>query len=70
MEKKYVSWRRVSTGKQARSGLGLEAQRDIIEFFVEREGGELIADYSECYTGKDLQGCVELRIEQKMKGLY
>lgn len=59
--KKYVSWRRVSTQKQNRSGLGLEAQRDIIAYFIERDGGELIADYSECYTGKDLAGCVELR---------
>lgn len=60
MARKYVSWRRVSTFKQNRSGLGLAAQKEIIRYFVEREEGELIADYSECYTGKDLNGCVEL----------
>lgn len=61
MAQKYISWRRVSTLKQGRSGLGLEAQQEIIRYFVEREGGEVIADYTEVYTGKDLQGCKELR---------
>ena len=61
MVKKCISWRRVSTFKQNRSGLGLEAQSEIIRYFIEREGGELIADYAECYTGKELSGCTELR---------
>lgn len=61
MAKKYVSWRRVSTKRQGNSGLGLEAQKEIIRFFIERDGGEWIADYEECYTGTDLSGCVELR---------
>ena len=61
MSNKYVSWRRVSTFKQNRTGLGLEAQKEIIKYFVSREGGELIADYEECYTGKDLNGCKELQ---------
>lgn len=61
MKRKYISWRRVSTFKQNKSGLGLEAQKEIIRYFVERDGGELIADYSECYTGKELSGCKELR---------
>lgn len=60
-KKKYVSWRRVSTFKQGKSGLGLEAQRDIIRYFIEREDGDWIADYAECYTGKELSGCKELR---------
>ena len=59
--KKFVSWRRVSTKKQERSGLGLEAQKDIIEYFVEKENGQIIADFSEAYTGKHLEKCVELR---------
>ncbi len=60
MAKKFVSWRRVSTFKQNRSGLGLEAQKEIIKYFIEREKGEWVADYEECYTGKELSGCVEL----------
>lgn len=59
--KKFVSWRRVSTKKQEKSGLGLEAQKDIISHFVNTEKGELIADFCEAYTGKELNGCVELK---------
>lgn len=65
MKRKYISWRRVSTFKQSKSGLGLEAQKEIIRYFVERDGGELIADYAECYTGKELSGCKELRKAMK-----
>ena len=59
--KKYISWRRVSTFKQNRSGLGLDAQKEIIRYFIERDNGEWIADYEECYTGTELSGCIELR---------
>lgn len=58
---KYVSWRRVSTFKQNRSGLGLEAQKEIIRYFIERDKGDWVADYEECYTGTELSGCEELR---------
>ena len=61
MAKKYVSWRRVSTKKQGGSGLGLAAQKEIIRYFIEREGGEWVADFEECYTGTDLNGCTELK---------
>lgn len=59
--KKFVSWRRVSTKEQGRSGLGLEAQKDIIEYFVKSECGKLINDFAEVYTGKHLDKCVELK---------
>lgn len=59
--KKFVSWRRVSTKRQGKSGLGLEAQKNIIDYFVKAEKGELIADYAEVYTGTELSGCTELR---------
>lgn len=59
--KKFISWRRVSTKKQGSSGLGLEAQSDIIDYFVKSEKGELIADFEEVYTGTELSGCTELR---------
>ena len=61
MARKFISWRRVSTFKQGKSGLGLGAQKDIIRYFIEREQGEWVADYEECYTGTELSGCVELR---------
>lgn len=61
MAKKYVSWRRVSTKRQGASGLGLAAQKEIVKYFIERENGDWIADYEECYTGTDLNGCLELK---------
>lgn len=59
--KKFVSWRRISTDKQGARGLGMRAQEGIINHFVEQEGGGLIADFAEVYTGKDLVRCAELR---------
>lgn len=59
--RKFISWRRVSTKKQGKSGLGLSAQTDLIKAYVGYENGELVADYEEVYTGKELEGCVELR---------
>ena len=41
--------------------MGLEAQQSIINYFVKEAKGELIADYFETYTGKNLHGCVELQ---------
>lgn len=59
--KQFISWRRVSTKRQGKSGLGLSAQMDIIKYFVEAEQGKLIADYCEVYTGTELSGCTELK---------
>ena len=59
--KKFISWRRVSTHKQGKSGLGLEAQQSLINYFVEREGGTIVSDYVEVYTGTHLEGCTELK---------
>lgn len=59
--KKFISWRRVSTKKQGSSGLGLLAQKQIIDYFIGVEKGVLVADYEEVYTGTHLEGCTELR---------
>jgi len=47
-----VSYIRVSTGKQGKSGLGIEAQRDAIARFIATEGMELAGEYVEIETGK------------------
>jgi DNA invertase Pin-like site-specific DNA recombinase len=60
MKKLFVSYRRVSTAKQGASGLGLEAQQDIISYFVEHEQGEVVTDYCEVHSGKNLDECPEL----------
>ena len=47
-----VAYYRVSTQKQGRSGLGLEAQRAAVQAFAEAEGFEIIAEFTEIETGK------------------
>ena len=42
----------VSTARQGRSGLGLEAQREAIARFAEAEGFELAGEFVEVETGK------------------
>ena len=50
--KRYVAYLRVSTDKQGRSGLGLEAQRDTIATYLRGTGGEAIAEFVEVESGK------------------
>jgi len=50
---KFVAYLRVSTAKQGRSGLGLEAQREAVRQFVVSRGGKIIAPvFVEVETGK------------------
>lgn len=44
---KYIALYRVSTGKQASSGLSFEAQRSTVSNHIQRSGGELIGEYIE-----------------------
>jgi DNA invertase Pin-like site-specific DNA recombinase len=50
--KQAIAYIRVSTARQGRSGLGLEAQRSAIAKFASSEGIELIAEFQEIETGK------------------
>jgi DNA invertase Pin-like site-specific DNA recombinase len=47
-----VAYYRVSTQKQGRSGLGLEAQRNAVGAFAKAEGFEIVAEFTEVETGK------------------
>jgi DNA invertase Pin-like site-specific DNA recombinase len=49
-----ISYLRVSTAQQGRSGLGLDAQREAIARFAETEGLSIAAEFVEVETGK---GC-------------
>jgi DNA invertase Pin-like site-specific DNA recombinase len=47
-----IAYYRVSTQRQGRSGLGLEAQRTAIARFAEAEAMTILQDYTEVETGK------------------
>jgi len=47
-----IAYIRVSTAKQGRSGLGMEAQQESIERFAEAEGFEIAETFLEVETGK------------------
>src|SRR5271168_3159371 len=47
-----VSYIRVSTAQQGKSGLGIEAQQAAIARFVEAEGCEVLGEFVEVETGK------------------
>lgn len=49
---KYIGYCRVSTGKQGRSGLGLESQESAIVGYITSLGGELEQLYVEVESGK------------------
>jgi len=49
---KFVSYLRVSTDKQGRSGLGLEAQRAAVETYLNGGRWTLVAEYIEAESGK------------------
>lgn len=54
--RKFVSYLRVSTAKQGKSGLGLEAQRSAVESFLNGGQWRLLREYVEIETGS---GAVE-----------
>lgn len=49
---RYVAYYRVSTQKQGKSGLGLEAQKKMVADYLASNGGRLVAEYTEIESGK------------------
>ncbi len=49
---KFVAYYRVSTERQGRSGLGLEAQREAVARFLSAGGWPPLAEFTEVETGK------------------
>jgi DNA invertase Pin-like site-specific DNA recombinase len=52
MARQLVTYIRVSTDKQGKSGLGIEAQRAALSRFAEAEGFDIISERVEIETGK------------------
>lgn len=52
MRQPIVGYIRVSTARQGKSGLGLEAQKAALARFAETEGYEIVAEFVEVETGK------------------
>lgn len=48
----FVAYYRVSTDKQGRSGLGLDAQRHAVKSYLDQVGGHLVEEYTETESGK------------------
>ena len=51
--KAAIAYIRVSTGKQGKSGLGLEAQQSAIDRFAAAEGFAIAESFTEVQSGKD-----------------
>jgi DNA invertase Pin-like site-specific DNA recombinase len=51
-EGKFVSYLRVSTARQGRSGLGLEAQRKAVEDYLDGGNWQLVKQFVEVESGK------------------
>lgn len=49
---RFVTYFRVSTQKQGRSGLGLEAQKSAVESYLVQQGGICLATFTEVESGK------------------
>src|SRR6516165_8004807 len=49
---KFIAYYRVSTPKQGRSGLGLEAQREAVANYLNGGDWKIIAEFTEVETGK------------------
>lgn len=49
----YIAYYRVSTTRQGKSGLGLEAQQSTVETFLSSHGGNLLESFTEIESGKN-----------------
>jgi DNA invertase Pin-like site-specific DNA recombinase len=55
-----IAYIRVSTKRQGRSVLGIEAQREALSQFVEAEGFEIVSEFTAVESGKGADA-LELR---------
>lgn len=53
VQKRFVSYLRVSTSRQGQSGLGIEAQRSAVTSFLNGGSWKLVGEYVEVESGKN-----------------
>ena len=61
-----VAYLRVSTSKQGKSGLGIQAQREAIARFAEEQGLEVATEHVEVETGKGADA-LDLRPQLRLR---
>jgi DNA invertase Pin-like site-specific DNA recombinase len=49
---KFIAYYRVSTGRQGKSGLGLEAQREAVKTYLNGGDWQIVDEYTEIESGK------------------
>jgi DNA invertase Pin-like site-specific DNA recombinase len=49
---KFVAYYRVSTGRQGKSGLGIEAQREAVKTYLNGGDWQIVDEFTEVETGK------------------
>lgn len=59
--KQYVAYLRVSTQEQKKSGLGIDAQREIIRHYANIEGAKIIKEFVEAESGKETNNRPQLQ---------
>src|SRR6266853_920301 len=52
MSRQFVAYYRVSTDRQGRSGLGLDAQREAVFRHLASQAGDLIGEFCEVESGR------------------
>jgi DNA invertase Pin-like site-specific DNA recombinase len=50
---KFIAYYRVSTGRQGKSGLGLEAQREAVKTYLNGGDWEIVTEHTEVESGKN-----------------
>src|SRR5579859_3506992 len=50
---KFVAYYRVSTGRQGRSGLGLDAQREAVKAYLNGGNWQIVDEFTEVESGKN-----------------
>lgn len=68
-EQRFVTYYRVSTDKQGRSGLGLDAQREAVSQFVVGREATIVAEFVEVESGgKDNRPKLKLALAECQRG--